>query len=66
MSQIYNDNTKRPKPKENELGILGISAREFRHFAGNSAAGVGSRRKHCQCYISIYENTAKKLSPSFP
>ena len=29
MSQIYNDNTKRPKPKENQLGILGISSREF-------------------------------------
>ena len=29
MSQIYNDNTKQPKPKENQLGILEISAREF-------------------------------------
>ena len=37
MSQIYNDNTKRPKSKENQLGILGISSREFTHFAGNSA-----------------------------
>ena len=36
MSQIYNDNTKRPKPKESQLGILGISSREFTHVAGNS------------------------------
>ena len=35
MSQIYNDNTKRPKPEENQLEILGISSREFMHFAGN-------------------------------
>ena len=26
MSQRYNDNTKRPKPKENQLGILKIYA----------------------------------------
>ena len=47
MSQIYNDNTKRPKQKENQLGILGISSREFTHFAGNSAEGFGSRRERC-------------------
>ena len=35
MSQIYNDNTKRPKPKYNQLGILGTSSREFTHFVGN-------------------------------
>ena len=29
MIQIYNGNTKRPNPKENQLGILGISSREF-------------------------------------
>ena len=33
MNQIYKDNTKRPKWKENQLGILGISVREFTHFA---------------------------------
>ena len=44
MSQIYNENTKRPKPKENQLGILGIPSREFMHFAGNSVEGLGSRR----------------------
>ena len=44
MSQIYNENTKRPKLKENQLRILEISSREFTHFAGNSAEGLGSRR----------------------
>ena len=37
------DNTKRTKPKENQLSISEISAREFRHFAGNSAEGLRSR-----------------------
>ena len=46
MSQIYNGNTKRPKAKENQLGILGISSREFTHFAGNSAEDLGSRREY--------------------
>ena len=27
--------TQRPKPEENQLVILGISAGEFMHFAGN-------------------------------
>ena len=53
MSQIYNDNTKRPKSKENQLGILGISSREFTHFAGNSAYGLGPR-----------ESTAATMYPS--
>ena len=52
MSQIYNDNTKRPKPQEIELGILGISAVEFTHFAGNSAEGLGSRRECCWGYVT--------------
>ena len=46
-SQICNDNTKRPKPKENQLGISGISSREFTHYVGNSAEGLGSRRECC-------------------
>ena len=50
MSQIYNDNTKRTKPKENHLGILGISSKEFMHFAGNSAETLRSRREHCWGY----------------
>ena len=41
MSQIYN-NTKRPKPKENQQGILGIWFKEFTNFAGNSAEGLRS------------------------
>ena len=61
MRQIYNENTKRPKPKENQLVILGISSREFMHFAGNSAGGLGSRREHCCDYISVFENMPKKL-----
>ena len=43
MSQAYNDNTKRPKLKENQLGILGISSREFTHYVENSAEGLGLR-----------------------
>ena len=54
--KIYNDNTKRPKPKENQLGILGISSREFTHYVENSAEGLGSRRKGCWGYESIFEN----------
>ena len=57
MSQIYNYNTKRPNPKENQLRILSISAGEFTHFAGNSAEGFGSRIECCWDYIPIYENT---------
>ena len=57
MSQTYNDNTKRPKPKENQLRILGILSREFMDFAGNSAAGLGARRERCWGYVSVFENT---------
>ena len=32
--KTYNDNTKRPKLKGNQLGILGISSREFMHYVG--------------------------------
>ena len=59
--QIYHNNTKRSKPEKNQPGILEIPAREFMHFAGNSAEGLGSRREHCWSYISIYENTPKKF-----
>ena len=61
MSQIYNDNTKRSKPKENQLGILGVSSREFTHFAGNSAEGLGSRIERCWDYVSVFDNTPKKF-----
>ena len=55
----HNDNTKRPKPKDNQLGILGISSREFTHSVGNSAEGLRFGREHCLFYISIFENTPK-------
>ena len=45
MSQINNYNTKRPKPKENQLGILGISSREVTHYVGNG-----------ELYLPIFEN----------
>ena len=54
--QTYNDNTKRPKPKENQPGILGISCREFTHYVRNSAEGLGSRRDGCWGYVSIFKN----------
>ena len=65
MSQTYNDNTKRPKLKENQLGILEISSREFMHSVRNSAEGLGSGRECCWGYISIFENTPKscRISP---
>ena len=59
MSQTYDDYTKRPKPKENQLGILGISSREFTHSVGNSADGLGSGRERCWGYVAIFENTPK-------
>ena len=45
MSQRHNDNTKRPKPKENQLGILKIDifCQKIQQSAlglGESAAGV--------------------------
>ena len=36
-------------------------SREFVHFSGNSAEGLGSSREHCCGYVSIYENIPKKL-----
>ena len=53
MSQIYNGNTKRPKLKENQRGIVGTSSWEFMHFGGNSAESLGSRRERCwDMYLS--------------
>ena len=45
MSQIYNDNTERPKLKENQLGVLKIYAfcqriQQRTSGPGESAAGV--------------------------
>ena len=61
MSQIYNGNTKRPKLKENQLGILGISSREFAHFAGNSTEDLGARRECCLDYVCLWEYTQATL-----
>ena len=61
MSQIYNDNTKRPKLKENQSETLEISSREFMHFAGNSTEGTGSRNECCWGYVSVFENKPKKV-----
>ena len=65
MCQTYNENTKRLKPKENQLGILGISSREFTHSVGNSAEGLGSGREHCWGCESIFQNAPKSccISP---
>ena len=60
MSQRYNDNTQRPKLKENQQGILGISSKEFMHFSGNSAEGLGSRRERCWDHVFFFENMPKK------
>ena len=64
MSQIYNDNTKWSKPKENQLEILGISSREFMHSVGNSAEGIRSRRECCWATyqsLRIHPNVAASL-----
>ena len=65
MSQTYDDNTKRPRPKENQLGILPISSRKFTHSVGNSARGLRSKRERNWGYVSIFENTPKscRISP---
>ena len=42
--------------KENQLGILEISSREFMHYFGNSAEGLGSRREVSWGYLPIFEN----------
>ena len=59
MSQRYDDNTKRPKPKENHLRILAISSRKFTHSVGNSAGRLGSGTELNWGYVSIFENTPK-------
>ena len=56
----YTDNTKRPKPKENQLGIIKIYA--FCQKLQQMTSGPGER---CWCYVSIYENAPQKL-PHLP
>ena len=65
MSQTYDDNTKRPKPKENQLGILAVSSRKFTHSVENSAGGLGSGRECNWGYVSIFDNAPKSchISP---
>ena len=41
MSQRNNDNTKRQKPKENQLGIF----KKFTHFAGKFSKGSGFQER---------------------
>ena len=60
MRQIYNGNTKKPKPKENQVRILKIYA--FCQKIQQKTSGTGKR---CWCYISIYENAPTKL-PHLP
>ena len=59
MSWIYNDNTKRPNPKENQPGILEISTREFTHFAENSGKRPRSRRVLVGLNIYLWDYTEK-------
>ena len=60
MRQRYNDNTKRPKPKENQAG------RDLKNLCilpENSAEDLGSRR--VLLVLCIYDNAPKKL-PHLP
>ena len=66
MSQIYNDNTKRPKPKENQLGILGISSTEFIHSVGNSAEGLEFQRESTAGATYLYLRIHPKIAASLP
>ena len=57
MRQRYKDNTKRPKPKENQLEILKIYASCQK--IQQKTLGPG---ECCWCFVSIYEKAPKKLS----
>ena len=59
MNHTYNDNTERPKPKKNRLGILGISSREFTHSVTEIQQRPSGPRERCWGYVSIFENTPK-------
>ena len=56
MSQRYTDNIKKPKSKENLLGIIKTYA--FSQKIEQRATGRGER---CGDYVSINENTPGKL-----
>ena len=56
MSQRNNDNTKRPKTQDNQLGIIKMYA--FCQKIQQSASGP---RESTWGYVSVFENTPKKL-----
>ena len=56
MSQRYNGNTKKPKPKENLLKILKIYA-----FCLKIQQRASVQEKVLMGYISIFKNIPKKL-----
>ena len=55
MRKRSTNNTKRLKPKENQLRILKIYA--FCQKTEQKTSGLG---EHCWCYVSIYDNAPKK------
>ena len=59
MSQRYNDNTKRPKLQDTQLGILKIYA--FRRKIQQRLSGPGKSTTG----VTVYENTPEKL-PHLP
>ena len=62
MSQRNNDNRKRQKPKENQLGIF----KKFTHFAGKFSKGPGfQERELLGLHIYLWEYT-QKVATSFP
>ena len=69
MSQRFNDNTKRPQPKENQLEIFKVM-----YFARKFSRGPRVQERallglhiylhlstYASIYISVSENTSKKL-----
>ena len=60
MSQIYNDNIKRPKAKAARYSNRDL--KNLHILLGNLTEGLGSRKEHCWSYV-VYasENTTKNL-----
>ena len=57
MSQVYNNNIKRPKPQDIPQRILKIY-----RFYRKIQQSLGFRREHCRSYVvSAFENTTKNL-----
>ena len=61
MSQRYNDSTKRPKSKKNQLGIL-----KFMHFARKFGRQPQVQERVLLGLLSIYKNTLEKLLHLLP